>query len=211
MFTGIIEDVGKTVRCTSGILEVDTRLTDIRKGDSIAVNGVCLTATSVSQRSGNTILLFDFTPETSSRTNIGDLKKGSPVNLERSLRVGDRFSGHIMTGHIEGTGKTIRKTTEGNSWIFVFSVDPALGRYIVPKGSIGVDGISLTVVDATKDTFSVSIIPHTLSQTNLQARKRDDRVNIEPDILAKYVEHLIGHKDASGITEDTLRKHGFLS
>lgn len=211
MFTGIIEDVGKVVRCGSGILELEASFSGIKNGDSIAANGVCLTVTSVSERSGRSHLRFDFTPETSSRTNIQELRKGSLLNLERALQVGDRFSGHIMSGHIEGTAKFVQKVRDGNSWIFVFSADQNLVKYIVPKGSVGVDGISLTVVDATENSFSVSIIPHTLSHTNLQTRKRGDGVNIEPDILVKYVEHLIRHHNAGTITEDTLKNNGFLS
>ncbi len=211
MFTGIVEDIGKVFRCSPGVLELETRLRDIRKGDSIAVNGACLTVISIDQRKDSASLQFDFTPETRSRTNIGDLSKGAVVNLERSLRVGDRFSGHIMTGHVEGTGRLHSKTVDGNSWIFVFTVESDLAKYIIPKGSVGVDGISLTVVDATNNHFSVSVIPHTLEHTNLKARKRGERVNIEPDILAKYVEHLIRRNDAGVITKDSLRENGFLS
>ncbi len=211
MFTGIIEDAGRVARCGSGILEIETLLGDIKKGDSVAVNGVCLTATTSATQSGRTNLRFDFTPETASRTNIADLRKGSLVNLERSLRVGDRLGGHFMTGHIEGTAKVVQRVRQGNSWIFVFSIEKTLRKYIVSTGSVGVDGVSLTVVDVSKDSFSVSIIPHTLSCTNLYARKQDDKVNIETDILAKYVERLIRHSDGGTITQDFLKDHGFLS
>ena len=210
MFTGIIEGLGKVSRCSSSVLSLLTNLSDVRQGDSISVNGVCLTVTGQVETRKGLVMDFDYSPETKSRTNIGDLNVGSSVNLERSLKVGDRFGGHIMTGHVEGTGKLLKKKHQENSWIYVFSVDEKLRKYIMPKGSVGVDGISLTVVDSESGFFSVAIIPHTMSHTNLGTRKLGDRANIEPDILAKYVEHLLGGTAPKSITGEFLRNHGFI-
>jgi riboflavin synthase len=174
------------------------------------VNGVCLTVTGQVETRKGLEMDFDYSPETKSRTNIGDLNVGSSVNLERSLKVGDRFGGHIMTGHVEGTGKLLKKKHQENSWIYILSVDEKLQKCIMPKGSVGVDGISLTVVDSKPGFFSVAIIPHTMSHTNLGTRKLGDRVNIEPDILAKYVEHLLGKTDSKTITGEFLRNHGLI-
>ena len=210
MFTGIIEDVGKVDKYSASGISLLTALDDIHQGDSVSVNGVCLTVTSLSDKHGKLSLDFDCSPETKTRTNINDLKSGSAVNLERALRVGDRFGGHIMTGHIEGTVTLMNRKQQKDSWVYVFSLDESLRKYVVSKGSVGVDGISLTVVDSKQGTFSVSVIPYTLSHTNLGTRRPGDRVNIEPDILSKYVEHLLGNVDSKVITGEFLRTHGFI-
>jgi riboflavin synthase len=210
MFTGIIADVGKVEKCGVSGISLLTVLDDIHKGDSVSVNGVCLTVAKLADKRGKLLLDFDYSPETKARTNIGDLKSGSTVNLERALRVGDRFGGHIMTGHIEGTAKLMSREQKKDSWVLVFSLDESMRKYVVSKGSIGVDGISLTVVDSERSIFSVSVIPYTLSNTNLGTRLPGDRVNIEPDILAKYVEHMIGNVDSKTITGEFLRTHGFI-
>jgi riboflavin synthase len=211
MFTGLIEDVGHVVTLESTVLRVMTSFSDAKAGESISVNGICLTVTKLEKNRNGLILDFDFSPETKLRTNIGDLKKGSFVNLERALKVGDRLGGHIMTGHIEGKGKLLQKKQEDNSWLFVFSLDEDLRKYIIPKGSVGVDGISLTVVESRRTLFSVSIIPHTLENTNLHHRKSGETVNIEPDILAKYVESMLNPGSMNRMTEEFLREHGFAS
>jgi riboflavin synthase len=210
MFTGIIEDVGKVTKRSSSVLSVMTKLDDIRQGDSVSVNGTCLTVTRLVEVHKSLAMDFDYSPETNNRTNIGDLRIGSNVNLERSLKVGARFGGHIMTGHIEGSGKLLKRKRQENSWLYVFSVDESLRKYVMPKGSVGLDGISLTVVDSEPGFFSASVIPFTLNHTNLAGRKVGDRVNIEPDILAKYVEHLLGDTEAKTLTGEFLRNHGFL-
>ena len=210
MFTGIIEDVGMVLERGSSALSVRTKLTDFGRGESVSVNGVCLTITKAASTNAGTRIDFDFSPETETRTNISTLVTGSDVNLERALKVGDRFGGHIMTGHIEGTGQLREKKRQGESWILVFSVDKSLGKYIISKGSVGVDGISLTVVDSDPSRFSVSIIPHTMDHTNLGSRKVRETVNIEPDILAKYVEHLVQRGGPKSITGEFLKEHGFL-
>lgn len=210
MFTGIIEDVGKVSKRSSYLLSVLTKLDNIRKGDSVSVNGTCLTVTELVEVRKGLVLDFDFSPETKTRTNIGDMRVGSSVNLERALKVGDRFGGHIMTGHIEGTGRLLKRKREQNSWIYVVAVDELVRKYIMPKGSVGVDGISLTVVDSEPGLFSTSVIPFTMSHTNLDGKKIGDRINLEPDILSKYVEHLLGNAGSKNITGEFLRNHGFL-
>jgi riboflavin synthase len=170
MFTGIVEDIGRVVKRGSSQLSVLTNLPGISEGESVAVNGVCLTITQVKSNREGKEIYFDFSPETEVRTNISSLRVGSEVNLERALKVGDRFGGHIMTGHIEGTGILLNKKRREDSWIITFSVTKSLSKYIAPKGSVGVDGISLTVVDSEGDQFSVAIIPYTMDHTNLGSR-----------------------------------------
>lgn len=212
MFTGIIEDVGVVQKAAASILLIRTILTGIRKGDSISINGTCLTVTKTVNSARIPVLSFDVSPETVQRTNLGELRAGSNVNLERALRAGDRFGGHIMTGHIEDKGKLVRKERIEKSWIFTFTLDRHLRRYIVPKGSVGVDGISLTVVDCGSDFFTVSVIPHTMKNTNLGSRKLGDNVNIEPDILAKYIESMLIHGiGKTTITEGFLKENGFIN
>jgi len=210
MFTGLIEEVGTVMTLDSAVLKVLTSFNDAKVGESVSVNGICLTVTRSAKANKGRVLDFDFSPETKLRTNIGDLRKGSPVNLERALRVGDRFGGHIMTGHVEGKGRLLQKKRQGNSWLFVITVEDGLRKYIIPKGSVGVDGISLTVVDSKQGYFSVSIIPHTFDHTNLGRRKTGETVNIEPDILAKYVESLTNTGKSNNMTLDSLRDHGFI-
>ncbi len=210
MFTGIIEDVGVVHRIGPSALSVRTVLTGIGNGDSIAVNGTCLTVTAAEPSARDLVLEFDVSLETGQRTSLGGLRAGSKVNLERALRMGDRLGGHMMTGHIEGTGRFVREERRGNSRILMFTFDRRLKRYIIPKGCIGVDGISLTVADCAGDYFTVSVIPHTMKNTTLGSRRPGDLVNLEPDILAKYVEGvLIQGISKSTITEGFLETHGF--
>ncbi len=212
MFTGIIETVGTVRSIDRSVLEVGSALQGMVKGESVSVNGVCLTVTEARPSAMGSDLRFDYSPETALRTNIGGLVPGSPVNLERALRVGDRLGGHIMTGHIEGTAQVVRMDRTENSWTFGFKPDRRLSRYLVPKGSVGVDGISLTVVDQTGGSFTVAVIPHTMQNTNLAIRRIGDVVNIEPDILAKYVEGMLNRStDQTQITEGFLREHGFIN
>jgi riboflavin synthase len=194
MFTGIIEcagrvcaiesrDGGARLRVDAGPLGADVRL-----GDSVAVNGVCLTA--VANEAGT--LAFDAITETLRRTSLGLLRAGSRVNLERPMRADGRFDGHIVQGHVDGTATLASAAEEGNSYRLRFRVDPSLLRYVVEKGSITVDGISLTVAALGPDWFEVAIIPHTWEVTNLSERRPGEPVNIEVDVLAKYVERLLG-------------------
>ena len=194
MFTGIVEDIGKV----SGIrrkqkesvftFEVGRiKIAEVELGESIAVNGTCLTVTSIGKNS----FTVDASRETLSKTNLGELKKGDSVNLERSLRAGGKLGGHIVNGHVDGVGKVESRRKAGDSHIFRFSVPKALSKYIVQKGSVAVDGVSLTVNDVKGKEFTVNIIPHTLKETIFSGLKKGDTVNIECDIVGKYVEKFV--------------------
>lgn len=193
MFTGIIEEIG-TVRSirkgrVSASVEIGCKeiLEDVKIGDSIAVNGVCLTVTTLTG-SGFTA---DVMHETLRRSSLGTLTAGSRVNLERAMAAGGRFGGHIVSGHIDGTGTVDKLTRDENAVWYTIRCGDSLLRYIIEKGSIAIDGISLTAAEVHKGGFSVSIIPHTLSQTTLADRKPGDLVNLENDCIGKYVERLL--------------------
>ncbi|MBR3629806.1 MAG: riboflavin synthase [Oscillospiraceae bacterium] len=213
MFTGIIEEIGHISQIRTGgstctvTVAASRVLTDVRIGDSIAVNGTCLTVCSFD--AGH--FSADVMPETMRRTNLGGLAPGAPVNLERAMAAGGRFGGHIVTGHIDGTGHIRSLRREGNAvWVTIMAEEHIL-RYIVEKGSIAIDGISLTVAAVTQQDFAVSVIPHTGSETTLLTKKPGDAVNLECDIVAKYVEKLCGGaQNRSGISQDFLAQHGFL-
>ena len=214
MFTGIIEEVGtvKTVKRsgTSSFIEIEAQkvLEDIHLGDSIAVNGVCLTVTHFD----GDIFRADVMNETLSRSSLGHLTPGSHVNLERAMASNGRFGGHIVSGHIDGTGTVSDVRNDGIAVWYTIDTSANLLRYIVEKGSIAIDGISLTVAKVTESSFSVSIIPHTAAQTTLGTKKKGDIVNLENDIIGKYVEKLMRPTETvpqSGITMDFLTKNGF--
>lgn len=194
MFTGIVEEVGSIVATPSGglVVRAKTVIEDAKLGDSICINGTCLTVTRIE---GDTFAV-DTVPETLRRTNLGELRAGDPVNLERALLPTTRMGGHFVQGHIEGTGTLTELREDGEAWLLRFAVPPDLARYIVEKGFITIDGISLTVVSCDETSFTVTIIPFTRAHTNLGARKVGDRVNLETDILAKYVERLTRAGDA---------------
>lgn len=215
MFTGIIEEIGEMVRMeaasTSGKIELkaDKVLEDTKIGDSIAVNGVCLT---VIRLKGDGFVA-DVMPETLKRSNLGQLSPGSRVNLERAMAMNGRFGGHIVSGHIDGTGTIEKVWREQNAVWYTVRTPGELMRYIVEKGSIAIDGTSLTVAKVTKESFSVSIIPHTLGETILGQKKAGDVVNLENDIIGKYVERFMQPKDqektGGGITKEFLFQVGF--
>src|SRR5262245_29024158 len=194
MFTGLVEEIGlvQALRASGRKEGQSLRITikaplaakDAAIGDSIAVNGCCLTIVKKSKA----LLEFDAGEETLSRTNLGRLTKGSRVNLERSLQVGDRLGGHFVAGHIDGTGTLLQRRDERDWSSFVFRAGPRLLRQMASKGSIAVDGVSLTLVAVERDRFSVALIPHTLANTTLGQLKVGDQVNLETDLLAKYVE-----------------------
>ena len=192
MFTGIVEEVGVVAKISeNGMTVRASKVTgDLKLGDSIAVNGACLTAVSFGE-SGKGEFSVDLSPETMRRTALGDLSEGSLVNLERALLVSDRMGGHIVQGHVDGTGRVISTKPEGDSVIFRIGVPKRLSRYIVEKGFVAVDGISLTVVKRGASSFTLAVIPYTSNNTNLAALSVGDRVNLEADILAKYVESLL--------------------
>ncbi|HEV2944079.1 MAG TPA: riboflavin synthase [Solirubrobacteraceae bacterium] len=192
MFTGLIADVGSVTALELGgagaTLEIDTRLAgELGEGDSIAVNGVCLTATEI--RDGG--FQAEAMMETLERSTLGALGAGARVNLELPLRVTDRLGGHVVQGHIDGTGMISELREEGFARVLAIGTGPALERYLVEKGSVAVDGVSLTVSALREHGFEVSLIPETLKQTNLGGAAVGDRVNLEVDVLAKHVERLL--------------------
>ena len=213
MFTGLIEDTGRVDsfhrRGEAGLLTVETALpvAEIAIGDSVAVNGVCLTVTA---KSGRT-LSFDVSPESISRTLTGKLCTGNHVNLERALRMGDRLGGHIVSGHVDCVGKLSRSEIRSGNHLLQLTLPQAHTRYLVEKGSVTIDGISLTVNEVSRDSFSVNIIPHTYSNTTLGQLKIGDQVNIETDIIGKYVERLTSPwKSDGGLSMKTLAENGFI-
>ena len=215
MFTGIVEELGtiRSIRrgAASAVLSIGAEavLSDLRIGDSVAVNGVCLTATGV-DGSGFTA---DVMHETLQRSSLGALGPGSRVNLERAMAADGRFGGHIVSGHIDGTGTITARRQDDNAVWYTVSASPALLRYIVEKGSVAIDGISLTVASVEADRFSVSVIPHTAAMTLLGAKGPGDVVNLETDIIGKYVERLLRPADTpaarSGISLEFLAENGF--
>ncbi|MBR2490038.1 MAG: riboflavin synthase [Ruminiclostridium sp.] len=215
MFTGIVEEMG-TIRSIrkgthSAVLEIQAKvvLEDIHVGDSIAVNGVCLTATSFTP----TTFTADVMHETLNRSSLAALRPGSRVNLERAMAANGRFGGHIVSGHVDGLGTVLSTQKDDNAIWYTIGASPEVLRYVVEKGSITIDGISLTVARVDSQSFAISAIPHTVAVTVLQDRKPGDKVNLETDIIGKYVEKLLQPQEvpqrASGITRDFLTKYGF--
>ena len=207
MFTGIIEEVGKVTAVKSGSLTIAASnvLQGIELGGSIAVNGVCLTVTSFSTNS----FCVDIMPETFKRTNLGLLSAGDKVNLERPLALGGRLGGHLVQGHVDATGRVASIAWEGGAMLVRFEASPEVMCYVVEKGFIAIDGVSLTAVSKDTSSFQVSIVDYTRRHTTLGMRQVGDLVNLEADIIAKYVERLIQAK-STGITVDFLQEHGFL-
>ncbi|MBK8465304.1 MAG: riboflavin synthase [Chloracidobacterium sp.] len=193
MFTGLIEELGKIesseAHADGARLTVSAQLVtaDINNGDSIAVNGVCLTALDVSPTS----FAADVSPETLDRTTLGNLNAGSPVNLERAMRPTARLGGHIVQGHVDGRGTFISAEPQGDFWTVKIGFPPELARYFVHKGSVTVEGISLTIAALAEDNFEIAVIPKTWEMTNLSSLKPNDQVNLEADIIAKYVERMM--------------------
>ena len=207
MFTGIIEDIGKVTNITDSQIEIETCLDDIKTGDSVAVNGACLTVTKINGKN----LSFDYSPTTSDITNISLLKKNSVVNLERALTLQTRLGGHIVSGHIDTSTKIVDIKKSGNFYFISFSVNEKIKRYVVNKGFIAIDGISLTVAENNETVFSVTMIPETFNKTIFHTRKIGDIVNIEIDVFAKYVEKLFNKcNEKKDITMDLLKENGFI-
>ena len=180
-------------------------LADVQLGDSIAVSGVCLTAVTLEPRGFSA----DVSNETLSLTTLGQLKAGDPVNLEKALRLADRLGGHLVSGHVDGVGKVVSVAPDARSQRWVFEVPASLSRYIAAKGSICIDGTSLTVNEVAGTRFGVNLIPHTVEHTAFHARRAGDAVNIEVDVIARYVERLIGSGQAPRLDEAFLKQHGF--
>jgi len=216
MFTGIIEEVG-TVEKVNIVSEQAVQLTieskkvleDVHIGDSIAVNGICLTVTNYTANS----FQVDAMPETLKSTSLNGLKRGTKVNLERAMAANGRFGGHFVSGHVDGTGEIIKKQKDQNAIYYDIEIPEELSRYVMHKGSITIDGISLTVFGVQKNTVTISLIPHTASETILGDKGQGDIVNIECDLLAKHVQHLLhqGNEDKkSNLNEEFLKTNGFM-
>ena len=216
MFTGIVEEVGTIKKIIKGqhsavlTIQAEKVLQNTKVGDSIAVNGICLTVTAVF----NDSFAADVMHETLNRSSLTHVTCGSLVNLERAMAANGRFGGHIVSGHVDGVGKIIRIQRDDNAIWYTVQADPEILRYIVTKGSIAIDGISLTVATITPKDFSISAIPHTVSQTVLRERSEGDLVNLETDIIGKYVEKLISFEtkqpsSSTTITKEFLTQYGF--
>ena len=211
MFTGIIEEVGTVQSVRKGahsavlVVKAATVLEGLQVGDSIATNGVCLTVTAFDAASFSA----DVMHETLNRSSLRSLAPGSPVNLERAMPADGRFGGHIVSGHIDGTGRVQRITADDNAIWYTIGASSALLRYVVEKGSVALDGISLTVASVAPDGFSVSVIPHTQAATNLASKQVGSLINIETDIIGKYVEKLLAPSQGSGLSLEWLKENGF--
>ena len=212
MFTGIIEGLGEIrgLERSGGGLKI--RLTppfsaqELTLGESVAVNGVCLTVTHIDGQTAT----FDISPETISRTTLGGLKPGDRVNVERALRASDRLGGHIVSGHVDGVGRVLSRRSQGDFLFYEVQIPSELSRYVIQKGSIAIDGISLTVNDIRDHRLSLAIIPHTASLTTIGYRQPGDLVNIEVDIIGKYIEKLLSPwKNSTAIDQEFLKQHGF--
>jgi riboflavin synthase len=214
MFTGLIEAEGRLARLErsgpAGRLALTAPFAgELALGDSVAVNGACLTVTTVT---GDTVT-FDVSPETLARTTLGTLRPGDPVNLERALRLTDRLGGHLVTGHVDCLATLAERREEAGNILIAFRLPPEQTRQLAAKGSVAVDGVSLTVNEVSSDGFTVNIIPHTAARTTLQGKRPGATVNIETDILAKYVERLLAtpaSPSAGGLSRELLEKSGFL-
>lgn len=214
MFTGIVEGKGKILRVEYRgqakrlTIELPFHLTEVQLGDSISINGVCLT---IVEKEGQAIS-FDLSGETIEKTLLGELKEGDSVNLERALRLTDRLGGHIVTGHIDGMGVITEKRKERDFINLKVKIPTNVSKYVVPKGSIAIDGISLTVNECRGEEVRITLIPYTLEKTTLMDKRVGDRVNMEADILGKYVERLLsqGSGKSEGLDLSFLKEHGFI-
>lgn len=210
MFTGIIEEKGYIENIVHGAkscrltVKADKIFDDLKLGDSIAVNGVCLTAQTINKP----YFIADVMAETVRMTGLGNLTKGSTVNLERAMQLNGRFGGHIVSGHIDGVGTIVAMVREDNAVRVTVSAKSEIMKYIIYKGSVTLDGISLTVAETAKDRFTVSVIPHTAAETTLLEKSVGDRLNIECDVIGKYVEKMLDNS-GGGITTDFLKENGF--
>ncbi len=214
LFTGIIEEQGqvasmKHISAQAIVLRVkaSTVLNDVQMGDSIAINGICLTVTSFDEHS----FTVDVMPETVNATSLRSLRASSSVNLERAMAANGRFGGHFVSGHVDGVGEIIRKQREQNAIYYDIEIPASLARYVITKGSVAIDGVSLTVFQVKQNCFTISLIPHTASITILGEKEVGDVVNIECDMLIKYVEHLLTFASKKEILDEAyLRANGFM-
>jgi riboflavin synthase len=208
MFTGIIEEMGRVVSAKAGELAIAAGevMAGIKNGDSIAVNGVCLTVTASDKNSFSVKVM----PETLRRTNLGRLLAGDRVNLERALPLGGRLGGHLVQGHVDATGKITSVTPEGEAMLVSFYAPSKILDYVVEKGFIAVDGVSLTIVNKDANSFAVSVVDYTRKNTTLGSRRVGDLVNLEVDIIAKYVKQF-AQTGGEGVTMEFLEQHGFVA
>ena len=205
MFTGIIEEVGAVSRRSGADLEIMARriLEDVSLGDSIAINGACMTVAEIKSES----FVVQVSPESYAKTTLGALQPGHAVNLERALRAGDRLGGHFVLGHVDGVGKVERVKEEGGFSVWTFRAPDTVAKYLTPKGSVAIDGISLTVVDPQGDRFAVAIIPTTLRESVLSNRRPGDPVNMEADMIGKHIYHFM--HQPGGVSKTFLKEHGY--
>jgi riboflavin synthase len=218
MFTGIVEAIGQVkniVRSGAGAtctIRVPNSLSDCRPGDSLSIDGVCLTLTAVK----GDLFTVDISGETLARSTLGSLKQGSMVNLERALKLSDRLGGHLVSGHVDGTGTIDKMERQQGAWLIRITIDQALSRYVIEKGSVAVDGMSLTVNRCIGRSFDISIIPYTAAVTTISKKRQGDKVNIEVDMISKYVEKFLSHADTavpkeavSRLDRELLLRYGF--
>lgn len=205
MFTGIIEEVGAVARRSGADLAIvaEKVLEGIRQGDSIAIDGACMTVVEFTADS----FVVQVSPESFQRTTLGRLKVGDAVNLERAMAAGERFGGHFVQGHVDGVGQVKGIRSQGEFALWTFQAPSEVAQYLVPKGSVAIDGISLTVVEPSGDTFGVAVIPATLEKTALQSRRPGDAVNMEADMIGKHIMHYM--KGSGSVTKDFLARQGF--
>jgi riboflavin synthase len=206
MFTGLIEDIGTVKSVLSSRIVIETKIDGILRGDSIAVNGVCLTAVIVNENS----FVADYSPNTDKITTLSKLKQNSKVNLERALKLSSRIGGHIVSGHIDGKAKIKKIEKLQEFYRIVFFCDEKLSNYCVEKASIAIDGISLTLSSFSNLCFEIFVIPETFNSTIIQFKKVDDEVNVEIDIVAKYIKRIINNKKTNNISLEILKKNGFI-
>ena len=207
MFTGIIQEIGAISKVNGAevtILAEDV-LDGVAEGDSIAVDGACLTVVVFDEKS----FTVQVSPETFSRTTLGSRGAGDAVNLERAMAVGDRFDGHFVQGHVDGVGRVKGIDRQGEFQLWTFQAPDEVARYLAPKGSVTIDGISLTVVDPEGDEFGVAIIPATLQKTTLHSKQPGDPVNMEADVIGKHVFHYLNRATPNGVSMEVLKRHGF--
>ena len=209
MFTGLIENIGtvSSIKRAGGGLKISIcpeSAIELQIGDSVSINGACLTVVETGKN-----IAFEVSPETLRNTNLGELKVNDKVNMERALRLSDRLGGHLVTGHIDGIGVIIDKRKEGEYTFYTFEAPPEILKYTVKKGSIAVDGISLTVIGLDMKSFTVAIIPHTLTATNIGSKGIGDKVNLEVDIIGKYVEKFVSKQNNDPGLMELLEEKGF--
>ncbi len=206
MFTGLIENVGtiSSIKKVGGGIKIVIS-PELQIGDSVSINGVCLTVVEIGKN-----IAFEVSPETLRNTNMGEVKINDKVNIERALRLSDRLGGHLVTGHVDGVGKIVNKRQEGEYTFYTVEAPPEILKYTVQKGSIAVDGISLTVIGLDAKSFTVAIIPHTLTATNIGSKGIGDKVNLEVDIIGKYVEKFISGENDDNRLMGLLKEKGFV-